>query len=447
MEENVGQPVEVEEITEQETKEKSWKRIKMEHLFKGDIYIWLMVMALMLFSVLLIFSSTASLIYKYHPDNPGYFVLRRFTHLMIGAVILFGVYLIDARRYYKHAEMIFWGCAVLLAATYVFGVNVNGAVRSIGPVQPSDFAKIGMIILLAKLLVKYKDIVPEVSFLPIKTWMSMAQRNLPPKAQRKQDKKNRRAIYIWANYSWRFLLPIFVMFVLIVPANLSTSLVVVTMGVAVLLMGGIRLVEVLKLGSILGFVGYIGLFITAKTGLMPRADTWISRINTFFSGDDSFQSHHAKVAIAQGWVPQGPGNSVQRASLPRAESDFMFAFIVEEYSIIVATIVILLYIWLFQRAIKIVRRHNDRFESLLCLGIAFFLCFQALVHCMVNVGIAPVTGLVLPFLSNGGSGLVSMSIAIAIMLNVSKHQSWAEKKRKKEQEIESVDETEKRSFS
>lgn len=424
-----------EEVREETAREKLSK-IKLEQVFKGDVYIWFMVLILMSLSLIFIFSSTASLIYKYHPDNPGYFVLRRFAHILVSSVVIFVVYMYDSRKYYKYADIIFWGFCGLLAATYVIGESVNGAVRSIGPVQPSDFAKIGMVIMLAKLLTKYKEIVPEVTFLPIGTWVSMLKRNLPPKAQRRQDRINKRTMFIWKNYSWRFLLPIFIVFALIVPANLSTSLVVAIMGIAVLLIGGIRFKEVFKLGAILGGIGYVALFILAKSGLMPRAATWVSRVNTFFSGDDSFQSHHAKVAIAQGWVPRGPGNSVQRASLPRAESDFMFAFIVEEYSIIVATIIILLYIWLFQRAIKIMRNYTNRFEALLCLGIGFFLCFQALVHCMVNVGIAPVTGLVLPFLSNGGSGLVSMSIAVAIMLNISKHQRWEEKKLKMKQDGE-----------
>lgn len=432
MEENIVEEGEV--VVEQESRRKKLSRIKMEHLFKGDPYIWFMVMILMMLSILLIFSSTASLVYKHHVDDPGYFVLRRIAHLIVGSIVIFAVYMYDSRKYYKYADILYWGSVGLLAATYVIGQSVNGAVRSIGPIQPSDFAKIGMIIMLAKTLTKYKDIIPEVTFLPISTWISMTRRNLPPKAQRKQDRKNQRVMFVWKNYSWRFLLPIVVVVALIVPANLSTSLVVMVMGIAVLLMGGIRFREVFKLGAVLGLLGYISLFTLAASGLMPRAETWVSRINTFFSGDDSFQSHHAKIAIANGWIPQGPGNSVQRASLPRAESDFMFAFIVEEYSLIVATIIILLYIWLFQRAIKIVRRHNDRFESLLCLGLGFFLCFQALVHCMVNVGIAPVTGLVLPFLSNGGSGLVSMSIAVAIMLNVSKHQIWAEKKLNREKD-------------
>lgn len=415
-------------VVERESIKKKLSKIKLEQVFKGDVYIWFMVLVLMLLSLLFIFSSTASLVYKYHPDNPGYFVLRRFAHLMVGAVVIFVVYMYDSKKYYKYAEKIFFVCIGLLAATYVVGTSVNGAVRSIGPFQPSDFAKIAMIIMLAKVLTKYRDILPEVTFLPIGTWISMNKRNLLPKAQKKQDRKNHRVMYIWRNYSWRFLLPIAIMFALIVPANLSTALVVAMMGIAVLLMGGIRFKEVFKLGAIIGAIGYISLFILAKSGLMPRAATWISRISTFFSGDDSFQSHHAKVAIARGWLPRGPGSSVQRASLPRAESDFMFAYIVEEYSLLIATVIILLYIWLFQRAIKIVRRYDNRFESLLCLGLGFFLCFQALVHCMVNVGIAPVTGLVLPFLSNGGSGLVSMSIAVAIMLNISKHQRWAEKK-------------------
>lgn len=422
--------MELEQPKEQEVpqqKESVIKQIKLRHIFRGNSFIWLAVFILMVLSLIFIFSSTASLVYKHHPDNPGFYVIRRLRHVFWGILAILGVYIINCRRYFRWSEVLFWLGSLLVFLTYFLGKSVNKATRTLGPFQPSDFAKLGMIILLAKILTKYKDVVSEVSFLPINTWWSMLKKRLgmsklSPKKQRKEDRENERTIYVWKNYSWIFLYPIVVTSALILPSNLSTSIVVAFMGFAVLIFGGVRVIEIIKLLFVGGCVACAGLFAVVKTGVFIRGDVWLTRLTNFFSGDDSFQSHHAKIAIAQGWIPQGPGNSVQRASLPRAESDFMFAFIVEEYSILMAVGIILIYLWIFNSAISIAKHHNNRFEALVATGLAFFISFQALIHMLVNVGIAPVTGLVLPFLSNGGSAIISMGAAIAIILKISTNQ-------------------------
>lgn len=418
---------------------KELSRVHAEHFFRGDAYIWSMVFFMMALSLILIFSATTSLVYKHHTDDIMYFLTRRFIHIMVALVALFSVYRINSSRYYKHSSFLFWGSCFAMLITIFVGESVNGATRSLGFFQPSDFGKIGMIIMLSHVLTKYKKAVPYVSFVPLVTLFKKhfysKSSMLTRKQKAKMNKEIERNLYVWRNYSFKFLMPIVVVFALIVSSNLSTAILVGVMGVALLLMGGIRFVEVFKLAAVLIISGISALWALAATGIMPRTATWMSRLTSFFSGEDSFQMHHAKVAIAQGWIPRGPGTSLQRANLPRAESDFMFAFIVEEYSVVAAVVLSFVYLWLFQRAIKIAKNYSNRFESLLCVGLSFFLVCQALVHCMVNVGLAPVTGLVLPFLSNGGSGIVSMSIAIGIILNVSMHQKREEKLKAEYQEL------------
>ena len=406
-------------------------RVKMKHFFKGDGFIWFFVLILMLLSLIFIFSSSTAMVYKYRPDSPGYYFLKRAFHIFIGAVTIFIVYPISAKHYYKWSPILYLLAIILLIVVEILGVSVNGANRALWGFQPSDFAKIAMIVELARLLTKYKDIVPKISFLPFATWISMlsirfGNYDLTSKDIKKKIADNDAVMTLWKRDSWKFLAPIFFVCVLVLPSNLSTTVIIAIMGIAVLLFGGIRLYEILKLTITAAVVGITALYSLVQMGLFERGATWLARLGNF--GGYSYQAHHAKMAIAQGWLPKGPGSSLQRTTLPRAESDFMFAFIIEEYSLIGGISIILLYIWFFQRAIVIAKKHNDRFEALVAVGIAFFICFQALVHMLVNVGIGPVTGLVLPFLSNGGSAIVSMSMAIAIILNISMHQRKIERK-------------------
>lgn len=157
--------------------------------------------------------------------------------------------------------------------------------------------------------------------------------------------------------------------------------------------------------------------------LLPRVDTWVTRIETFKDGDseENYQVEQSKIAIANGGIiGVMPGNSEQRNFLPHPYSDFIFAIIIEEYGLIGGILIVLLYLILLFRAVKIVTKCPQNFGAFLTIGVAFSLVFQAMINMAVAVNLLPVTGQTLPFISMGGTSIWFTSISIGIILSVSK---------------------------
>lgn len=156
---------------------------------------------------------------------------------------------------------------------------------------------------------------------------------------------------------------------------------------------------------------------------IPRGATWKARIENFSKGDakNNYQSEQAKIAIATGGViGKGPGNSTQRAFLPQASSDFIYAIIIEEYGLLLGFLMLFLYMIFLFRGIKILRDTDKTFGGFLAIGLAFGLVFQALVNMAVAVNLFPVTGQPLPLVSMGGTSVMFTCIAIGIVLSVSR---------------------------
>ena len=163
---------------------------------------------------------------------------------------------------------------------------------------------------------------------------------------------------------------------------------------------------------------------SAKPDLLPRLGTWVSRIETFTQGGDSdsnFQADQAKIAIATGGiVGKGPGGSTQRNFLPHPYSDFIYAIVIEEYGLIGGLFVIVLYLILFYRGVKIAQRAEKTFGTFLAVGLSFSLVFQAMINMAVAVNLFPVTGQPLPLVSMGGTSIWFTCLAIGIILSVSR---------------------------
>jgi len=175
----------------------------------------------------------------------------------------------------------------------------------------------------------------------------------------------------------------------------------------------------------LGVVAILLMVMIAKAypDLLPRFDTWISRVENFKNGDseDNYQVYQAKIAIASGGIiGKMPGNSDQRNFLPHPYSDFIFAIIIEEYGLVGGILIIFLYMILLFRAVKIVTKCPKNFGAFLTIGVAFSLVFQAMINMAVAVNLLPVTGQTLPLISMGGTSLWFTSISIGIILSVSK---------------------------
>jgi cell division protein FtsW len=220
-------------------------------------------------------------------------------------------------------------------------------------------------------------------------------------------------------------LPVFLVLVLILPANFSTAAIMFVMVVMLVFLGGYPIRYLL---AILG-VGILSLalfVLVAKAfpDAMPnRIDTWMSRLDSFTNDEDTeadYQIEKAKIAIASGYIQGvGPGKSIQKNFLPQSSSDFIFAIIIEEYGLIGGLSLIILYMWLLFRIVIAAQKADTIFGKLLVLGVGLPIVFQALINMAVAVELFPVTGQTLPLISSGGTSIWMTCLAIGIILSVS----------------------------
>jgi cell division protein FtsW len=362
---------------------------------KGDKVIWAVVLILSVFSILAVYSSTGTLAYRKHSGNTEYYLLKHLSILLLGFVLMYAAHQVPYKYYARLSQLAIYFSVPLLAYTLFFGTDLNEAKRWYTlplinmTFQPSDFAKLALIMYVARLLSKKQDEIKDFK----KGFISI-------------------------------LIPVVIITILILPANFSTAALIFTTCLVLMFVGRIKFQYIALLVGI-GLSGLVLLFVLAvKTpNLGGRFGTWQNRIENFISGDSeaNFQVEQAKIAIATGGITgKMPGNSIQKNFLPHPYSDFIYAIIIEEYGIIGGTLVVLLYLVLFFRAVKIVIKSPRSFPAFLVFGVSFSLVFQAMVNMMVAVNILPVTGQTLPLVSMGGTSIWFTSIAIGIILSVSR---------------------------
>ncbi len=390
---------------------------RLKKHFKGDPVIWGVVIALMVFSLLAVFSSTKTLAYQYRGGNAVYYLMRHSLFLFIGFVTIYIVHLIPYRYFSKTSQLLFYISVPLLAITLLFGANINDASRwikipGIGlTFQTSDLGKIVLVMFLARMLSVRQDIIKSYKkgFLPL-------------------------------------LAPIIVTCALILPANLSTAVILFGVSIVLMFIGRIRFFYLFGFTALcLGIlIGFILLLLHLDIEMGTRVETWKNRVENYIENDDSdgtFQSDQSKIAIATGgFIGKGPGNSVQRDFLPHPYSDFIFAIIVEEYGLWGGFLIIFLYLYLLFRAGVIVSQSTRTFQAFLAYGLAMLLVFQAMVNMAVAVGLFPVTGQPLPFISMGGTSTLFTAAALGMILSVSR--SIEKENELKAQKVNSSDEQE-----
>ncbi len=220
------------------------------------------------------------------------------------------------------------------------------------------------------------------------------------------------------------LLPIGVICALILPANFSTAALLFANCLFLMFVGRVKMKFMLYIiGFCMAFALLLGTVVWQFPNAIPRGTTWKARLENFSTGDtkSNYQSEQAKIAIATGGViGKGPGNSTQRAFLPQASSDFIFAIIIEEYGLWMGFGILFLYMIFLFRGIRIIRDTDKSFGGFLAAGLTFSLVFQALVNMAVAVNLFPVTGQPLPLVSMGGTSIWFTCIAIGIILSVSR---------------------------
>ncbi len=369
---------------------------------KGDRWIWLIIIMLSLISIMAVYSATGAIAYKKNMTVEKFVFVKHIIFVLLGIFMIYISHLLDYKYYAGISKILMIITLPLLLYTLAFGTNLNGAARWVQvPVigltfQTSDLAKLALITFLARMLTKKQENIKDVknAFVPI-------------------------------------MGSVCVVFILIALANLSTALMLFGVSILLLIIGriSIKQIAIVCVGGVvlLMFVVFLG----------PRRETYKSRINSFLHpelqhSDKTFQSDHSKIALATGGAfGKGPGNSTERNFLPHPYSDFIFAIIIEEYGTIGGLAVMVLYLVLLYRCVRIVTRSPKAFGALLAAGLSFSLTIQAFANMAVAVGLGPVTGVPLPLVSMGGTSMIFTSIAFGIILSVSRDvEEYSEKKDK-----------------
>lgn len=405
-------------------------------ILKGDRVIWVVMLILGIISLLAVYSATSS---EAHVRIGAYnekVLLKHAATLMAGFVMMFIASRINYRHYSRAIELVLMFCFILLIFTYFFGSRINGASRSIMGFQTSELAKIVLIAYLAKYIV------------------------------------------VWNNRDYTFknlIVPIFLPILLIVgpifPENLSTAAMLFVVCIVMLYIGQIKFSYLMALIGIV--VLGMGLYILTddmvanikqnryekvvtaaelhpedaklqekakKKPRISRVKTWQGRIEAakeereakIAAGidpehsplqidDRNAQKMYAKIAVARGGLfGKGSGKSTQRNFLPQPFSDCIYAIIIEEYGLVGGIFVMLLYIILLTRSVRIMKKRPLTFGALMAFGIAFILIMQAMINMGVSTGLMPVTGQQLPFVSRGGSSMLMTGFAVGMILSVTR---------------------------
>lgn len=378
---------------------------------KGDKSVWLIVALLSLFSLLIVYSTAGSQVYKYNTSSSTeMYLIRQVMFIGAGFVLMYLAYRLHYMVYAKLAPYLLIIAIPLLVYTAAFGEEVNDASRWIKiPIlelsfQTSDFAKIALIIFLARAISIKQDNIKEfkAGLLPI----------------------------LW---------PVLATCALIAPSNLSTAALLFLTCFIMMFVGRISLKYVFLM-MLFGIMVFGAVFIIGT--YFPehfRVETWTSRIHDFLYSDGQFQVQQSKIAIAEGGLfGLGPGNSIQRNLLPYAYADFIYAIICEEYGFVGGVLILGLYLWLLFRTISLVTKCPKTFGAMLAMGLTLNIVITAFANIAVSVQLVPATGLTLPMISMGGTSFMLTSLSFGIILSVSRfvEQSYEEKIRLEKMEAD-----------
>ena len=391
---------------------------KRQRIFEGDRTLWIIFAALIVISILVVYSSTAKMAYDITSDLSTTDSLRQQIMQVVMAVLLvFITHKINYTVVRFLTPAFFYFFVALTVLTYFIGGTTNGAARWIDlgwfQLQPSECLKVLTILMLAHRMEKRQKDIDKIRLLPT-SW-----RLRDPK-QFKILKENTRPL----------VGPIALSCAVILPAHTSSAALVFLSSVLMLFIGRVSLKEITKFVGLTVVAGVLCIMLMSGTGF-GRGDTAGGRfsqwITTWVDGKhdavyEFSDTERAMIAIHEGGlIGKGAGHSDSRAIIIHPESDYSYSFFTAEYGIVAAIILMLLYMWIMFRSIEICRRCNSAFQTLITAGLGLLITCQALLHILVQVNILPETGQNLPLVSRGGSSLLCTAIAFGLILGVSRN--------------------------
>ena len=386
------------------------------HRARGDKYIWSIVVLLAITSLLVVYSATGLLAYKYYDGNTSVYLFKQLAFIVIGVLVVYFMHRVNYTIYSKVSLWLYLISIPLLIYTLFFGVEVNDASRWIKlpvlnlTIQTSDLARLALFMYLSRQLSRKQNDIKDFKkgFLPM-------------------------------------IIPVAIICILIMPANLSTALLTGLTSLLLMFIGRVNLKHILLVLCIAAIPVLLIVAIavstyngnnnagdTSKTGIasalnsMGRFGTWVQRVQDFIYAKDEdipYQVQQQNIAIANGGVlfGLGPGNSKQRNYLPQAYNDSIYPVIIEEYGLLGGLFIIFLYLVFLFRCIRVFRKCPYAFGAFLALGLSFTLVIQAIANMAVGVNLIPVTGVTLPLVSMGGSSFLFTCASIGIILSVARN--------------------------
>ncbi len=357
---------------------------------KTDKILFISTIILICFGIIMVYSSSSIWAeYKFH--DPFKFAKSQFIFFLAGLILIFIIFHIDPQLYEKYSNKILLICFILLILVLIPGIGKvrNGSrswfgIGSLG-IQPSEFTKLGLIIYTSKYLAhnnkNIKDI--KVGLLPL------------------------------------FLVIIIFFLLIMLEPDFGTAMVIILTLIGLIFISGPNLSFFIKIGF-LGLMGIVVLIIIAPY----RMERIVAYLNPWSDPLGSgFQIIQSLYAIGpSSLLGTGFGNSIQKNFyLPEPQTDFIFSIIAEEFGYLGIFLVISLFFIIFYRSIKISLREQNLFLKYLTFGLSFGLILQVLLNILVVTGTIPTTGITLPFLSYGGSSLLTSMISIGIILKISQN--------------------------
>ena len=351
---------------------------------KVDYTLMFSVIIITIFGLVMI-SSSSYVWAEYKFNNPYKYLINQGIFFLLSLISMYVVSKIDYKILYKYSKVFILIVIIMLILVIIPGIGTvrNGSRSWFGiggfGIQPSEFAKLAIIIFASKYLSENKN-----SRLPI------------------------------------LFLCLFLFGLIMLQPDFGTGMVLIMIVVSLLFISGMKISFFIRIG-LLGVIGITILILIAPYRLkriLSFLNPWSDPLGS------GFQIIQSLYAIGPGGLfGLGLGNSVQKHFyLPEPQTDFIFAIISEEFGFLGIIIVSILFLTIIISSINIALKSKDLFSKYLVFGITFWISFQTILNLMVVVGLIPVTGVTLPFLSYGGSSLLILYTSIGIILNVSRYQ-------------------------
>lgn len=361
-----------------------------------DWILALAVVAISAFGALMVYTATRDSL-QAQGLSPQYYFKKQAIFMVLGFVLMIAVAAVDYRRYRDWAPAIYALSLLALLAVYAVGHKSKGSQAwfQFGSyqVEPSEFAKIALIVALASYVAVFKGRLSGRGFLVI-------------------------------------LVMVLIPFGLIYKQpDLGTALVLLAVFLALLLVGGAkgRHMAILGMVALIGMVGVVQLGVLKSyqkdrlTAFVNSPDTPTQRLASPKVQSSQYNLLQSKITISNGGITGkgiGKGTQTNLAYVPEQRTDFIFTAVGEQVGLVGSALLLGLFcivVWRTWRAASLAR---DRVGSLICVGVLAMLVFQVFENVGMTMGIMPVAGIPLPFLSYGGSAVIASFAGVGLVLNV-----------------------------